>query len=84
MKTKSLRLSLLAALTTFATGTVFAHPDGHDHAPAKPPIATEALPATMADTLTAIQSQLALLKTAQKDGKFSVVAANAVTLNHLH
>jgi len=83
MKTKSLRLSLLVALATLSTGTAFAHADGHAPAPAKPPIATETLPATMADTLTAIQSQLALLKAAQKDGKFTAVAANAVTLNQL-
>jgi hypothetical protein len=83
MKTNSLRLSLLVALATVTTGTAFAHAEGHTHAPAKPPVATEALPATMADTLAAIQSQLALLKTAQKDGKFSAVSANAVTLNQL-
>ncbi|MFH1497738.1 MAG: hypothetical protein ABII82_07915 [Verrucomicrobiota bacterium] len=83
MKTTSLRLVLIAALATCATGTAFAHAEGHAPAPAKPPIATEALPATMAETLTAIQSQLALLKTAQKEGKFSAVSANAVTLNQL-
>lgn len=37
----------------------------------------------MADTLTAIQSQLALLKAAQAKGKFSAVASHAVTLNQL-
>jgi hypothetical protein len=83
MKINSLRLCLLAALATFATSTAFAHADGHSHPPAKPPVATEALPAKMADTLTAIQSQLALLKTAQKEGKFAAVSANAVTLNQL-
>lgn len=83
MKNTSLRLCLLAVLATFATGTAFAHAEGHAPAPTKPPVATEALPATMAETLTAIQSQLALLKTAQKDGKFTAVAANAVTLNQL-
>lgn len=88
MKTNSLRLCLLAALATFAAGTAFAHAEGHDHEltpkPAAPSAETAlALPATMADTLTAIQSQLALLKTALKDGKFAAVSANAVTLNLL-
>lgn len=83
MKTTALRLVILVALATCATGTVLAHADGHSHAPAKPPEATLALPASMADTLATIQSQFALLKTAQKEGKFSAVAANAVTLNQL-
>lgn len=83
MKTNPFKLCILAALTTFATGTAFAHAEGHDHRPAKPSVAAEALPATMADTLTAIQSQLALLKTALNDGKFSAISANAVTLNLL-
>lgn len=83
MKTTSLRLSLLVALATLSTATAFAHAEGHAPAPAKPPFATETLPATMAETLTAIQSQHALLKTAQKDGKFSAVSSHAVTLNQL-
>jgi hypothetical protein len=75
-------ISLLAGLSV----TAFAHPGGHgeETTPAAPSAEkTLELPATMAETLTAIQGQLALLKTAQKDGKFSAVAANAVTLNQL-
>jgi hypothetical protein len=83
MKTTSRRLCLLAALAVFATGTAHAHADGHSHSPAKPPVATETLPANMADTLAALQSQLALLKTAQKDGKFAAVSSHALTLNQL-
>lgn len=73
---------LLAGLSV----TAFAHPGGHGEeiAPAAPSSETTFdLPDKMADTLTAIQGQLTLLKTAQKDGKFSAVAANAVTLNQL-
>lgn len=73
-------ISLLAGLSV----TAFAHPGGHgeETAPAAPSAEKPLeLPTTMAETVTAIQGQLALLKTAQKDGKFSAVAANAVTLN---
>ncbi len=83
MKTTSLRIVLLAALAAFATGTAFAHAEGHAPIPAKPSVATKALPATMVETLGAIQGQLALLKTALKDGRYSAVSANAVTLNQL-
>lgn len=75
-------ISLLAGLSV----TAFAHPGGHgeETAPAAPSAEmTLELPATMAETLTAIQGQLALLKTALADGKLSVVSANAVTLNQL-
>jgi hypothetical protein len=85
MKTQSFHRYVIALLAGFSA-TAFAHPGGHGEeiAPAAPSAEkTIALPATMAETLTAIQGQLALLKTAQKDGKFAAVSANAVTLNQL-
>lgn len=79
----SLRLVALLTLAPLSSGTAFAHADGHSHAPSRPPVTAQALPATMADTLAAISNQLALLKAAQAEGKFAAVAAHAVTLDQL-
>ena len=87
MKTHPLRLATFATLAALSTAQIFAHPGGHLSPP--PPVPSlpagsgGGLPATMTDTLTVIQRQFVLLETALKEGKYSAVSSNAMTLNQL-
>lgn len=82
MKLHPLRLCALAAVATLITVTAFAHPEGHETR--RPPAESSvALPASMGETLAAIQRQYDLLKTVLEENRLTAVQANALTLDRL-